>query len=132
MLGSSVMDFDWLDQIDYSGEAVLVIAEDILMYLSEDEVKKLFIALKGKFTDSEIIFDAFSNNTVKFSKYQPSLKKTEAKISWGVDSPNEIEGFAHGIKHLYTKYMNVDNRINSLNWYFKFMFKLTKNIKAVQ
>lgn len=132
MIASSVMDFDWLDQIDYSGESVLIIAEGLLMYLSEDEVKKLFIFLKDKFVDAEIIFDAFSKNTVKFSKYQPSLKKTEAKILWGIDSPNEIEGFAKGIKHLYTKYMNVDKRVNLLNWYYRLMFKLTKNIKAVR
>jgi len=132
MIGSSVTDLDWMNQIDYTGEPVLIIAEGLLMYLSENQVKKLFVSLKDKFYDAEIIFDAFSKTTVKYSKYQPSIKKTEAKILWGIDSPKEIEELADEITYLDTKYFNDDYRIQSLDGYFRFMFYITKNIKAAR
>jgi len=132
MISSSVTDLDWMNQIDYTSEPVLIIAEGLLMYLCENQVNELFVSLKDKFYDAEIIFDAFSKSTLKFSKYQPSLKKTEAKILWGADSPKEIEDFADGITYLDTKYFNDDNRIRKLNGYFRFMFNITKNMKAAR
>lgn len=132
MIGSSVMDFNWMNKVEYSGEPVLVIAEGLLMYLSDDEVKNLLTALKRKFTGAEIIFDAFSKLTVRFSKYQPSLSKTKAKILWGFDNPSDVEGLDGGIKHLHTLYLNDDKRIQSLEGYYKFMFNLTKNIKTAR
>jgi len=65
MIGSSVMDLSWVNAIDYSGEQVLIIAEGLLMYLNGNEVKKLFVSLKDKFYDAEIIFDAFSIEDLK-------------------------------------------------------------------
>lgn len=132
MISSSVTNLDWMNQIDFSNEPVLIIAEGLLMYLSENEVKELFVSLKGKFHNGEIIFDAFSKTTVKYSKYQPSLKRTQAKILWGIDSPKEIEDFGDGITYLDTKYFNDDYRIQKLNGYFRFMFNITKNIKAAR
>jgi O-methyltransferase involved in polyketide biosynthesis len=132
MIGSSVTDYNWMSQISYSGEPVLIIAEGLLMYLSETEVKNLLIALKRKFTGSEIIFDAFSKSTVRFSKYQSSLSKTKAKIQWGFNDPGDVEELDAGIKHLHTLYLNDDKRIQSLDVYYKFMFNMTKNIKAAR
>lgn len=132
MIGSSVTDFNWMSQVEYSGEPVLVIAEGLLMYLSEAEVKDLFIALKRKFTGAEIIFDAFSKLTVRMSKYQPSLSKTKAQILWGFNDPSDVEKLDGGIKHLHTLYLNDDKRIQSMEGYYKFMFNLTKNIRAAR
>lgn len=132
MIGLSVTDYNWMSQISYSGEPVLIIAEGLLMYLSETEVKDLLIALKRKFTGSEIIFDAFSKSTVRFSKYQPSLSKTKAKIQWGFNNPSDVEELDGGIKYLQTLYLNDDKRIQNLDGYYKFMFNMTKNIKAAR
>ncbi len=132
MIGSSATDYNWMSRISYSGEPVLIIAEGLLMYLSETEVKNLLAALKSKFTGAEIIFDAFSKTTAKMSKYQPSLKKTNAQILWGFDKPDEVESLDGGIKYLHTLYFNDDKRIEDLNGYYKFMFKLTGNIKAAR
>lgn len=132
MIGSSVTDFNWMSQINYSGEPVLVIAEGLLMYLNENEVKNLLIALKRKFTGAEIIFDAFSKSTVRLSKYQPSLSKTKAQVLWGFDKPTDVEKLDGGIKYLNTLYLNDDKRIQSLEAYYKFMFNFTKNIKAAR
>jgi O-methyltransferase involved in polyketide biosynthesis len=132
MIGSSVTDYSWIDKIDYEDEPVLVIAEGLLMYLNEDEVEELLIKLKNKFTNAEIIFDAFSKTTVKFSKYQPSLGKTEAKIQWGSDGPHEIEKYASGITHIDTKYLNDDYRVKLLNSYYRLMFNITKFFKPAR
>ena len=132
MIGSSVTDYSWIERIVHDDEPVLIIAEGLLMYLNEEEVENLLIKLKNKFANAEIIFDAFSKTTVKYSKYQPSLNKTEAKIQWGSDDPHEIEKFASGITHIDTKYFNDDYRIKFLSSYYRFMFNITKFFSAAR
>lgn len=132
MIGSSVTDYSWIDKIDYTDEPVLVIAEGLLMYLNEDEVEQLLIRLKNKFTNAEIIFDAFSKTTAKYSKYQPSLGMTDAKIQWGSDGPHEIENYASGITHIDTKYLNDDYRVKFLNGYYRLMFNITKFFRSTR
>jgi O-methyltransferase involved in polyketide biosynthesis len=132
MIGSSVTDYGWIDKIDYEDEPVLVIAEGLLMYLNEDEVEELLIQLKNKFTNAEIIFDAFSKTTVKYSKYQTSLERTDAKIQWGSDEPHEIEKYASGITHIDTRYLNDDYRVKFLNGYYRLMFNITRFFKTAR
>lgn len=130
MIESSVTDRGWIDKVEYSGEPVLIIAEGLLMYLNESEVEEFFVRMNKKFINAEIIFDAFSKTTVRLSKYQPSLRKTEAEILWGEDGPHEIEKYASGITHVETMYMNDDYRVKFLSLFYRFMFNITKYFRT--
>jgi O-methyltransferase involved in polyketide biosynthesis len=97
MIGSSVTDRAWLEQVaDASGPACIV-AEGLLMYLREDEVKRLFLDLQGRLPGSEIVFDAFSRLTAKAANSHPSIKKTGAVIHWGIDDARRIQEWGPGI-----------------------------------
>jgi O-methyltransferase involved in polyketide biosynthesis len=87
MIPSSVTDWDWLEGIDANDRPVLVIAEGLMMYLSETDVKTLFCKMREAFSKATFIFDAYSCMTAKQAKNHPSLKKTGARIQWGVDGP---------------------------------------------
>ncbi|MEL7565954.1 MAG: class I SAM-dependent methyltransferase [Dehalobacterium sp.] len=131
-IASSVTDLRWLDGIEAVANDVLVIAEGLFMYLSENEIKALFSALESKFRSCIIIFDAYSKLTAKSSKNHPSLKKTGATIKWGVDAPQEIEGYIKGAKHLKTMHLTDKNVIEMLPRNYRSIFKFAGFFKSVR
>ncbi|MBC2726079.1 class I SAM-dependent methyltransferase [Desulfosporosinus sp.] len=131
-IASSVTELKWIDSIKVVENEVLVIAEGLFMYLSENEIKALFDALKSKFESYTVVFDVFSKLTAKSSKHHPSLKKTGARIKWGVDAPQEIEGYTKGAKYLKTLYLTDANIIEMLPKYYRTMFKLAGLFKSAR
>jgi O-methyltransferase involved in polyketide biosynthesis len=63
MIPSSVTDPAWLEWIEASSAPVLILAEGLLMYLHEQEVRRLIIALRDRFPGAVLVFDAYSRLT---------------------------------------------------------------------
>jgi O-methyltransferase involved in polyketide biosynthesis len=131
-ISSSVTNLRWLESIEVIEDMVLIIAEGLLMYLSESEIKALFRSFESKFKNFTIIFDAFSKLTAKSSKNHPSLKRTGATIKWGVDDPREIEGYTENVKHLKTLYLTDKNIIRMLPKKYRIMFMLAGLFKSAR
>lgn len=131
-IASSVTDPLWVNNIPAKTDEVLVIAEGLFMYLTENEIKELFISLKSKFKRLMIIFDAYSKLTAKSAKNHPSLKETGAVIKWGVDKPHEIECFADGIKHLETIYLTDPAITYNLPKNYRMIFRLAGLFKSAR
>jgi O-methyltransferase involved in polyketide biosynthesis len=131
-ISSSVTDWNWLDSVECNNSPVLVIAEGLLMYLCEPDIKRLFLTMRDRFPDTTLIFDAYSCLTAKQAKHHPSLKKTGATLQWGVDSPQALESFGMGITHLKTMYLTDDSATEPLPKGYRIMFRLMGRFKAVQ
>ena len=98
MIASSVLSFEWLNQIQISDQSfVLIVAEGLTMYLSEEENKALILALKQKFKRADYVFDAYSKSAVWWSKYKNPVNAMGAVIRWGLDDPNVFESLTAGI-----------------------------------
>ena len=98
-LAYSILDFDWIEKIkETTSEKIFFVAEGLLFYLSEIEVKQLIINLKNNFTGSEIIFDALGKFLARNSKLNPGVSKTNASFQWGIDNLQEIENWNEGIQ----------------------------------
>ena len=91
MISSSVTDFGWLDKIDHKGNPVLVIAEGLSMYLSENDMKKLIENFRKHFTKTTFVFDAYSPFAAKMSKYKNPINAVDAKIDFAMDNPAILE-----------------------------------------
>lgn len=124
MISSSVTDHKWMDSITSNNRPVLVVAEGLLMYLKEEEVKALFLKLRQKFSNCSIVFDAFSTLTAKNVKQQPGIKKTGAVVHWGIDNPIEIEKWANGIKFREEWFFIQSDSLQKLSAGYRFIFKL--------
>lgn len=131
MLASSVTAPGWLDAIP-TGLPTLVIAEGLLMYLRESEVRDLFLRLRQKFPGAHIAFDAFSLITVRRISAHPSLQKTGASIHWGIDQVREIETWANGITLNEEWFFSQSPDIARLSWPWRFMFRLAAGIPAAR
>jgi O-methyltransferase involved in polyketide biosynthesis len=98
MLASSVTDLTWLDQAIERDRPALVIAEGLLMYLEEMDIRRLFLALKARFPSVRLAADIFSALTARSAASHPSLHKTGATIRWGIDDARSLEAWAPGIR----------------------------------
>jgi len=97
MIGSSVTERAWLDQLPRDRGPACIVAEGLLMYLREEQVRQLFVDLQERLPGSEISFDAFSIFAARAANRHPSIKKTGAHITWGIDDPREIERWGSGM-----------------------------------
>jgi O-methyltransferase involved in polyketide biosynthesis len=94
----SVLDFSWMKWIKNTASGrVIFIAEGLLMYLEEAEVRSLIIAIRDNFPGSEILVEAISPIVARHSKQHPAISKTTAEFRWGVASLREVEKWGHGI-----------------------------------
>lgn len=130
MIASSVTDLSWMENIAAEGRPVFVVAEGLLMYLHESDVKALVLRLQQKFPDCDLVFDAFSKMTVDRIQAHPSLQKTGATIHWGIDDPHQIEQWAPGIQFREEWFFSREPDIDKLTWFYRFMFRLTSSIEV--
>ena len=88
MLGASVTDPGWLDEVP-TGRPVLVVAEGLLMYLAEDDVRALLVRLADRFDTGELIFDGMA----------PWLTRFVGPTRWGIADGRTLEAW-HPRLHL--------------------------------
>lgn len=90
LIGSSLTDPHWLDDVPADHPAWIV-AEGVMMYLAEDDVKGLLNRLTGHFPGGRIAFDALSRMGARMAKANPSVSATGATFHWGIDDPDDIK-----------------------------------------
>lgn len=93
MIGSSLADLGWLDQIPADYPA-LIIAEGVMMYLPDAVVKPLLRRLTDHFPSGQMVFDAFNRFARQAAKADPSVKATSASFGWTIDDPQDIKHLA--------------------------------------
>jgi methyltransferase (TIGR00027 family) len=85
MIGSSVSDPQWLEQIP-TGHPTLVVAEGLLMYLWETDVRQLIERLTGRFDSGEMLFDTLPPIAPRMSKLF-----TKGITKWGIRDARDME-----------------------------------------
>ena len=99
MIEKSVTDFEWLNEI-IEKEEVLIIAEGLTMYLSEEEIKSILDKINNKFRKCILIFDAYSKKAVKASKIKNPVNQMNAQIKFGIDKKEEILKLNTNLKYI--------------------------------
>ena len=78
----SAMD-DWGDEIKEQNAPVLIIIEGLTMYLSEDDVKRIFRVISHRFPKATVFVETMNPMIVKRFK-EKSIEGSNAKFTWGV------------------------------------------------
>lgn len=124
MIESSVTESGWFDRVSVVNHPACIVAEGLLMYLREDDVKRLFLNLQRRLPGSEIVFDAYSRVTAQGVNRHPSIKKTGAYVQWGLDDARQIEAWGVGITVLDEWYFTDSQDIPSLSMRDRMLFKI--------
>lgn len=132
VIAASVTDMEWMDTVTSSGRSVLVLAEGLLMYLSEADVRRLVLRLRETFPGCRLIADVFNRLTARSATQHPSLKQTGATIGWGIDDARELETWAPGVRLLEEWYFTEDPNLAHLPLGYRIAYKLAGAFKMVQ
>jgi O-methyltransferase involved in polyketide biosynthesis len=132
LIPSSVTDLGWMERVMAAGRPVLVVAEGLLMYLGEADVRSLLLQLQETFPGCRLIADVFSRMTARSATRHPSLKQTGATIGWGMDDPHEIETWAKGIHLIEEWFFTQDPDLKLLSPGYRLAYKLAGAFKMVQ
>lgn len=132
MLGSSVTEEEWLEVLPTNASEVLVIAEGLLMYLSESEIKTLIQRLETRFTRFTLIYDAFSKLTARNVGRHPSLKETGASVKWGIDDPMDFTAYGRQVKFISERFFTSPKFIATMNPGMRLAFNLAHHFKTAR
>lgn len=124
MVSSAINEKNWLDIYkDDDTKPVLIIAEGVTMYLSDEELKQFIENAKNKFKKIKFVFDAYSKKACELSKYKNPVNEVNAKITWGIDNPEDFKKLSRGIEFDDIYFIYDEDKINSLKGIEKYIFK---------
>ena len=96
-IGCSVLDFSWMDLLSsQAGKPLLFLAEGVLVYLEEADVRRLVQALAARFPGAELVCEAYSPVVVRFHPRPQAV----AQPHWGLKDDRDVEAWAPGIRLL--------------------------------
>jgi O-methyltransferase involved in polyketide biosynthesis len=133
MVASSVTDMGWLDQVPADRPA-LVVAEGLMYYLTEEQIKALLERMVEHFPSGQIMFDAISRLYLKIQKTNVGISATGAKMLWGIDDPHELEVWSPRIK-LVTKLSSMDQKfpnIQKVSGGLRWIIGMLSHIRALR
>ena len=100
-LGCSVFDHAWLDAVrKYPGRAYLFLAEGVLPYFTEEQVRQLFVLLAGNFPGCELVCDGMTPAMIRLHNLKLSFSKVGARLNWGLKTGRQPETWGAGIRFL--------------------------------
>ncbi len=101
-IARSVFDFSWMDEIGAVKKPPLFIAEGLLMYFPEEQVRSLFVELARRFPGGEMLFEATAPFVVGRARWHDSLSKVgeDLEFLWGPDDPESVADWSEAIRFL--------------------------------
>ncbi|MEU7881253.1 class I SAM-dependent methyltransferase [Microbispora bryophytorum] len=86
LIGSSVTDLTWLERIP-GGRPVLMIAEGLVPYLTEADLRRLLTSVVEAFPTGQIQFDTVPVWAWRTSKWDPTLRRYGTRFHCGFNDP---------------------------------------------
>jgi O-methyltransferase involved in polyketide biosynthesis len=91
MIGAPLTDRSWLAEIPRDRPA-FVVAEGVMMYLTEDIVKSLLNRLTGHFPAGHVAFDVHTRKLVRWAqRARAGATGAGAFLRWGLDDPADVK-----------------------------------------
>ena len=97
-IAMSAMD-DWGAEIAETDAPVLIVIEGLTMYLTEDDVKKIFEVIAGRFEQATVYVETMNPMVVKSFK-EKSIEGSNAKFTWGIKDGRTLAGLLPGFSYV--------------------------------
>ncbi|OPG02932.1 class I SAM-dependent methyltransferase [Microbispora sp. GKU 823] len=105
LVGSSVTDLTWLARIP-RGRPVLMIAEGLVPYLTESDVRRLLTSVVDAFPSGQAQFDTVPVWAWRTSRWDPSLRRYGAQFHCGFNDPAALAGWHPRLEYVDEAPMN--------------------------
>jgi len=119
LLAGSMFDSAWLDKVSvHRQRPFLFLAEGVLMYFEEAQVKSLVLMLRDHFPGAELVFDAFSPFLVRANNLRMAISKFGVRYHWGLRRGQELESWGDGIRLLdeWGYFDRPEPRLDHIRW----------------
>lgn len=90
---------DWSDKITEQGKEALVIIEGLTMYLTEEDVKRIFTVISKCFQKVTVFVEVMNPMVVKNFK-EKSIEGSNAKFMWGIKNGSELAKLLPDFRYL--------------------------------
>jgi methyltransferase (TIGR00027 family) len=129
MIASSVLDIQWMEPLAATKKNVLFIAEGLLMYLPEDDVKSLVHTLQQRFPGCELaceVANSFVLNALKKKRWRKKFQRDhhlgpDVTFHFGIPDGRTLESWGEGIRFL-DEWTVFDDHEKKLGWMNLFSF----------
>lgn len=92
-ISKSVLDPTWIEEVTISeSSTIIIIAEGLLMYFSEEDVSRMLTLLSKHFPGAHMFFDVVHSYFIN--------KKISSTFLWGIDHAKDIEKLSPSVKVL--------------------------------
>jgi len=119
LLPGSAFDSAWLDKVSvHRQRPFLFLAEGVLMYFEEAQVKSLVLMLRDHFPGAELVFDAFSPFLIRANNLRMVISKFGVRYHWGIWHGQEVEKWGDGIRLLdeWGYFDRPEPRLDHIRW----------------
>ena len=112
MLGKSILDYSWLHEVAVQDRPVMILAEGVLMYLQESELKTLFGQLAGRFAGAHLLIELLAPAAIG---YHPLLNHDHAEFKWTLLHARDMEAINPKIRFLH-EWCVLDHYVDRWQW----------------
>ncbi len=116
LISCSALDFSWMDEIS---QPMIFLAEGLLVYFIEEDVRRLVLELRRRFAGCELVFDSLSAASIRIHRLSPAqaLRRAAFQVHWGLDQSEGLEAWGPGIKLLeeWLYFDDLEPRLGSYN-----------------
>ncbi|MEW6400994.1 MAG: class I SAM-dependent methyltransferase [Chloroflexota bacterium] len=118
-IASSVFETGWLGEVEqFSPRPFLFIAEGVLPYFEEAQVKKLFLRLSEHFPGCEFVCDAHTPFVIWADNLHLAMARIKARLQWKLKDPRDVEAWGVGFRLLdeWNYYSDDEPLMKSFLW----------------
>jgi O-methyltransferase involved in polyketide biosynthesis len=90
MLAASLLDEDWLADVERMGGPYFFVSDGVLVYLREDDVTSALRRIANRFPGAMVAFDTYPERTFKW-EHQMAAKRNLPLWLWPVDDPRALD-----------------------------------------
>ena len=119
LISGSVFEPAWMEALSgYRKRPILFIAEGVLPYFKETQVKSLVLMLQMQFPGAELVCDAHTPFVIWSDNLQLVFSKMHARLHWGLKHGKDVESWGKGISMLEEWfYFGTDEpRVRAYRW----------------
>jgi O-methyltransferase involved in polyketide biosynthesis len=132
MIGASLTSSNFLDTIPRDHPAIIV-ADGLLPFLTEEEIKHLFNNLTAHFPNGQIAFNGYSRLASRLMVAHPSIKVLGiTPASQGFDDPHEPEKWAPHLKLIKAQSIIGSSYIARSSWAYRTLCHVMSSIPALR
>ncbi|MEM9610756.1 MAG: class I SAM-dependent methyltransferase [Actinomycetota bacterium] len=105
MIAASVVDTGWMDAVEATGGPWMFVADAVLIYLDEPDVRRTMSQIAERFAPSWLAFDTADQTMIDGQVRHDAMKhlSSDSWFVWACDDPQVIESWAIGLELVESK-----------------------------